>query len=187
MVPPHQRLEARNLALLEADDWLIIELKVAVLRRSAKIELQASTQLRLIGHIRFEEPIDPASVGLRAVHREIGAFQQGRRIIVAALQHRDADARADENLVSSDDVTSLDGRDDRLRERRGRRTGHPSKRVNNRELVSAEPRAEVVTATTFVKPAGDGLQEFVADRVSERVIDILEAIEIDEQKAELSA
>ena len=125
--------------------------------------------------------MDPASVGLRAIHREIGPFEQGRRIRVAGIEHGDADARAKENLVSADDVAGLDGRDDRLGERRGRRP-NINRRVNNRELVPAEPRAKVARPGDHVRQAGrDGLQEFVADRVSEGVVDILEAIEIDEQ------
>ena len=135
MVPAHQRFEARDLALLDADDRLIVELKVAVLGRPAQIELQASTQFRLIGHFRFKEPIDAAPVGLRAVHREIGSFQQGRRIIVTGLEHGDADARADEDLMPSDVVTTVDGRDDCLRERRGRPVNIHGN-VNDRELVA---------------------------------------------------
>src|SRR5208337_4183902 len=101
MVPAHQRFEARDAALPEPDDRLVIELKVAVLRRPAQIELQASTQLRLIGHRRLEEAVDPASVGLRPVHREIGSFQEGRRIAVSGLEHGDANARADEDLMAA--------------------------------------------------------------------------------------
>ena len=86
MAPANQRFEARDPALLEVDERLIIELKVAVLDRPAQIELQASARFRLIAHTRFKEPIDSASVGFGAVHREIGSCQQRRRIIVAVLR-----------------------------------------------------------------------------------------------------
>ncbi len=47
------------------------------------------------------------------------------------------------------------------------------------ELVAAEPRNEIVAAHDMRKPQGDIADELVADRMAERVVDVLEMIEVD--------
>ena len=51
----------------------------------------------------------------------------------------------------------------------------------HRELVAAEAGDGVAGTDRAVEPLGDGLQELVADGVSERVVDQLEAVEVEEE------
>ena len=54
------------------------------------------------------------------------------------------------------------------------------------ELVAAEPADLAVVAHHRLQPLGDLAQQRIADRVAERVVDVLEPIEIDhEQRAAL--
>ncbi len=50
------------------------------------------------------------------------------------------------------------------------------------ELVAAEPADLPILAEHFGEAAGHLLQQFVADRVAERVVDLLEAIEVDDHQ-----
>ena len=52
-------------------------------------------------------------------------------------------------------------------------------RGDHRELVAAEPRHQVVAAQRVRQPQRDVADQFVADRMAERVVDVLEMVEID--------
>ena len=52
-------------------------------------------------------------------------------------------------------------------------------RLHHREFVAAEPRHHVRAAHAGPQPLGDALQQLVADRVAERVVDALELVDVD--------
>ena len=56
---------------------------------------------------------------------------------------------------------------------------------NDDEFVAAEPRHDVARAQCMAQPVGDLHQQEVAGVVSQRIVDDLEAVEIDEQHREL--
>ena len=55
------------------------------------------------------------------------------------------------------------------------------------ELVAALPADGVGARTHSHQAFGDGLQQLVADRMAERIVDVLEAIQIEEQHRDLLA
>ena len=58
---------------------------------------------------------------------------------------------------------------------------------DHHELVAAEAREQVGLAQRRRQRAGHALQQLVADPVAERVVDVLEAVEVDEQHADAAA
>src|SRR5262249_10886789 len=133
-----------------------------------------------------EEAVGAAAVGLGAVHRKIRVLDQlfeigavlrrqcdadrsvGRQMMAEALEglaYRVADSRHGIQYV----VDTLDGG-----------LGHG-------ELGAAEPRDQVAFADAAAQPRRDGLQQFVADMVAERVIDALELVDVDIEQGELLA
>ena len=54
----------------------------------------------------------------------------------------------------------------------------------HRELVTAEPRDEIVGAQAMPQALGSGLQQLVAGAVAETVVDRLEAVEVEEHHGE---
>ena len=54
------------------------------------------------------------------------------------------------------------------------------------ELVAAEARRGVLVPQAVREPLGNRRQQQVADRVAERVVDVLEAVEIEEQHGDLA-
>jgi len=57
-------------------------------------------------------------------------------------------------------------------------------RGNNRELVAAEPRHQVVAAQRMRQPQRDVADQFVADRMTERVVDVLEMVEVHKEQGD---
>ena len=57
-------------------------------------------------------------------------------------------------------------------------------RQHERELVAAEPRRQHVGREGLPQPAGHALQQAVAGRVAEAVVDLLEAVEIEHDDRE---
>ena len=55
------------------------------------------------------------------------------------------------------------------------------------ELVAAEPRERVAAPERAAQPLGDVAQQPVAVVVAERVVDLLEAVEVDQQQADRPA
>jgi hypothetical protein len=58
---------------------------------------------------------------------------------------------------------------------------------DDRELVAAQPRERVVLAQQLLQPRADLAQHLVAGVVAERVVELLEAVEVDQQQGELVA
>ena len=58
---------------------------------------------------------------------------------------------------------------------------------HDRELVAAQPGERVLVAQQLAQPRADLPQHLVARVVAERVVELLEAVEVDEQQRELPA
>ena len=50
---------------------------------------------------------------------------------------------------------------------------------NHGEFVAAEPRDEIVAAQRVRQPQRDVADQLVADRMAERIVDVLEMVEVD--------
>ena len=75
-------------------------------------------------------------------------------------------------------VGRADRGDDALRQRHHRRAV-VADRGDDREFVAAEPRHQIVAAQRVRQPQRDVADQLVADVVAERVVDVLEMVEVD--------
>ena len=128
-----------------------------------------------------------ATGGLRGVEREVGVADERVGARAARVADGDPDRRADRHLMAFDHVGARDLLDQRSGERFEQadvdRAGQ-----HRLEFVAAEAADLAVIAHHRFQPLGDLAQQRVADRVAERVVDVLEAIEVDhEQRAALLA
>ncbi len=127
-----------------------------------------------------------APVVLRTVQREVRvADQHGRRVAVGR-RDRDADARADLVDLPVDQERSRQHLDDAL----GERTDAGEVRDvagEDRELVAADPCDERAVAHDRREASRDADQQRVADRMAVRVVDVLEAVEVERQQRERAA
>jgi hypothetical protein len=94
------------------------------------------------------------------------------------VDHRDADRGADHDGLVADRV----GRAERGDQPVGdglQRTVVAARVSDHRELVAADARHEIVAAQGAGEPLGHGPNQFVASRMAEGVVDVLEVIEVD--------
>jgi hypothetical protein len=78
-------------------------------------------------------------------------------------------------------------RDQRPDDPIGHRFGVGVATDQHRELVAAQARADVAIAQTAPQPLGHGDQQLVADQMTQRVVDELEAVQVQEQHGGVGA
>ncbi len=124
-----------------------------------------------------------SAAALRVVHRHVGAAHQRLRVGAVLGEHRDADARADLAPRSLDDERRLERAEDFLAD--AQRGPHVARgRKDEGELVAAEARDRVGLAHQLPEARGDLLQHDVAAVVAERVVDLLEPVQIEKHQSD---
>ena len=126
-----------------------------------------------------------ATVLLRRVHGDIGPPEQRLGVVRLAREQRDADGARDvqrESLHADRDLELLqepicDPHRDVLRRELGK---------HDAELVAAEPGHQVVVAEHAGQARTDLLQEQIAEVMTERVVDLLEVVQVDQHHGELA-
>ena len=152
-------------------------------RRSDSAFIRASSASCICASNRTKDWSPPA---LRAVHRQVGVAQQLVGGLLAGVADRDAGGGAQGQLPAVQD------------ERRGQRPPDPlggpdgallGVRAGDEdgELVAAEAGHQVARPHRVGEPLGHDAQQLVADVVALRVVDRLEAVQVEEQHADLRA
>ena len=102
MIPAYQGFEAADFLARQIDDRLVVQLELTGRQRLAQVLLHDAAGLHLQVHRGFEEAERAASVAFGAVEREVGVAQQlvGARTVAGA--DRNADADADDGLLTID-------------------------------------------------------------------------------------
>ena len=182
-VPAHERLGAPALAGLHVEHGLEMELEVAVTNRFAQcqLELGALFDRNLEVVVVQLHPPPPAALG--EVHGGVGLLDGDHRR-GARFGDRQPDARRHREQVVAESERLLDLADQPIAERRDRchvlEAAH-----HDQELVATETGHEVARAHAPSDPIGDLAQHEVAGRVTVRVVDALEAVDVDEHHGAL--
>ena len=127
-----------------------------------------------------------ASPGLGAIHREVGVLDQLIQIGAVLRRQCNADAGVGRELVTE----ALIGLPDQFVNAGDEFhdiADVPDAGLDHRKLVAAEPRDQIGLAEATPDAASHRLQQFIADMVSERVVDALELVDIDIEQGELLA
>ena len=187
---PQQDLELRRDAGLEVDDRLRDEREALLVDRDADAlrprhpALHARLRV-LVGRVH-DELVAPRLLGV--VHREVGGDEHvlaAER--VAALEHRDADARGDRAVArpGHGDPLGAQRLEQVVGDALGR--GEVGLRQQHGELVAAQPRQHVGLAQPRREQLRDARDDVVAGLVAERVVDVLEVVEVEQQQRALVA
>ena len=94
------------------------------------------------------------------------------------VDHRDADGGADDDVLGVDRVGRAERGDHALGDLH-HLVGVVADRGDDGEFVAAEPRHQVVAAQRARQAQRDVADQLVADRMAERVVDVLEVVEVD--------
>ena len=130
---------------------------------------------------------DPRGSALSLVHRGVGALEQQLHRVPVRRVQRDPEARLDaERNLLEDELGSQLLTDPGEQLRRVRSVWNAGQ--DQAELVAPQPRDRVVGAQGGQQPLGDDAQQLVARVVAERVVDVLEAVQVDQDdRAALAA
>ena len=119
-----------------------------------------------------------AALVLGAIERHVGVAHDVGGAADMLVDDRDADRGADHDGLVADGVGRAERGDDAVGDRlQGGVVG--AGRGDDGELVAADAGDQVVAAQGAGEALGHVADELVADRVAERVVDVLEMIEID--------
>ena len=125
-----------------------------------------------------ESEVGVAALG--AVHRDVGLLNERLDIGSVLGVERDADAGLRVDL----DVLEFEGRAQRGRDRlrQSHRRVAVAAVAEDRKLIATEPRDLVAATELLPETLSDLLQEQVAVPMAKRVVDLFEAVEVDEQQ-----
>ena len=184
--PARERLEALDGAVVEREDRLVVQRDLALGHGLAKLLRQAPARQNLLADRLVELADEAASVLLRVVERGVRIAQHIVRGAVLGRSEHEAHAHLRADRLTADR--------DRLVERGHDARGdlpHIGRGVHaveqEHELVAAKPRGKVAVAAGDVdqahhlrQDAAHLDQQRVAGVVAKRVVDLLEAVEIEE-------
>ena len=124
------------------------------------------------------------AAALDAIHRLIGIFQCGREVAVGVSAEADPDAQADAGLPRADLEGLAEACQPAPHDHLDTRRCHA--RQLEQELIPAEARGQMMMDAQmmqlFIETVGEQYQHFIASTMSQRIIDLLEAIHVDEQQ-----
>ena len=147
---------------------------------------QVADQLEVLARVAVGAVVVEGVAGVRAlggVHRDVGVLEQRLGVLAVVGVERDPDA----GLDLDGELLELEPLGDRLAHAGAgldRRVGAADVGDQHRELVAAEA-GDGVAGAQVSSAARRRAQQQVAVVVAERVVDLLEAVEVDHQHGEL--
>ena len=181
VIPPDQRLEAGNFLFGGSNDRLVFDGEFAPLDRLAEVIFKDLTFRRFAVHRGLIDAVLAASGALCCIKRKVGIADESVGAGAIGVTNDDADRSANCHVVALDRIGSRDLFDQRSAQRFDEADVHgPGK--DRLELIAAQPSNLPVVAHDRGESLGNLPEQRVADRVAERVVDVLEPIEIDHEK-----
>ncbi|MCP1924909.1 hypothetical protein J2R89_000225 [Bradyrhizobium elkanii] len=183
MLPAQQCLEAGDAAFADVEERLVDEKQLVRLDGMLEIPLQRAAVARRPVVAGLEEADGAGSGFLRPVKRDVDMLEQvvGRAAVPRRQHDADADRAVDLQPVDRERLGK--GRDEPFGDRQ-RILGPRQIRHDQGELVAADPCDMFGRAGAALQPGRHLHQELVACRMAEPVVDLLEAVEIEQQHRE---
>ena len=185
MLPAQQRLEALDPLAVQGELGLVVQEQLVVAVQRAP-QVAEHGEPRRGGDVLLGLEDHGAGLELLGrVHRDVGVAQQLLGVGAVPRGQHDADA----GLDVEDDAVDVEGLVQGLAEPLGdglRLADAVHERQQDGELVAAEARDGVAVAQDRLQPRGDLAEQLVAVGVAEGVVDLLEAVQVDEQQGDLA-
>ena len=184
VIPAQQRLHADQVLGVSSEKRLIDELElVAGGKRVAQFRLDGAAALDRRVHLVLEDAEAVAALELGAIERDIRLADELGPVHARLGRDRHADRHADERRAVEDVEGARHRLDDALAKGRDILLA-ADLRLDDGELVAAEPRHAVGAAHQAGEPLRELADQVVAGRVAERVVDVLEAVEVEIEQRE---
>ena len=184
MLPADQRLDRAHVRGVQRDLGLVVEAQLVVFHGAAQFTEQREVFL-LAGVIVLLVGREAGLVALRGVHGDVGVAHQRLRVLAVLGEMRDADAGADVERLALEEDRRFQRGDD-LARRRGE-VQVPVMPHQDGEFVAAQARDAFGVFHRVLQARAHFAQHVIAHAVSERVVDVLEAVEVHHEDGELAA
>ena len=181
--PAQQCFRAGNLPSLERNLWLVVQDKLLLGDRLAHIGVEDQACTRPPIHVRGVESEDVSAIMLRPIHCQITVAQELLHVGTVGWVNGDTDTRTRNHLLARMQPWCADGLND-AGSHFGRILVLCDVRLQNCKLVAAETCDRIGFAHERTQTVGDLYEVLVADLVAEPVVDVFEAVEIDEVEGE---
>ena len=186
MLPADERFVSDHAPRFDAHDRLIEHTQLIAIDGVAQIGLEPQPRHSLVAHPVVEDLGARAALRLGAIHGRVGVAHDLLRVLVLRSRDGDADRRRREHFRLAD----LERRGDLVlnADRGARGVARVGDTFDEHgELVAAEACHRVRGAHGSRQPFADRHQQLVAGRVAERVVHVLEVIDVEEQHGERRA
>lgn len=177
---PRTSARARHAAAVQLDHRLVEDAQLAALDRAVQGVLRVQSLDRAVAHDLVEQLVARLAALLGPVHRRVGVANQRLRPRVARRGHGDADAGGEKRLGVAEDqwrchrLAHALGDHDRV-------ALAVDVVAENREFVAAEASDRVAGPQDALKSRRHVDQQAVAGVVAQRVVDHLEAVQVEEE------
>ena len=179
MVPARQRLEAGDGAVFQPHDRLIEKRDLFALDGAAQIRFEAQPVGLARAHRRLEHFDAVAADALGVIHREFGVFEDFLAAIGLLVGERKADRRGEEDFAIVEGDRRAQGAADGFRECDDA-AGIALGQQDQRELIAGQSRQGIVGLQQAAETPRQRQQDGVADRDADGIVDLLEAVEVDD-------
>jgi hypothetical protein len=192
-LPAQQRLGADDLPLGDVDLGLIVELELVVLDRAAQVAFDERLPLGADDHVLGKELMRAAVLTLGVVERDVRVLGQRLHVVAVLRVDRDADAARGAHRLAGQ-LHALRGQlEDALCDP-ARILRREDLRYQECKLVAAEAshvraralliRGALPASEALAQPLGEDPEQLVAGGVAERIVDLLEAVEVHVEEGE---
>jgi hypothetical protein len=186
VLEPEQRFDADDPAVVHRHLRLVVQLEPALGQAPAKIVLDPLAGPEGLVHALLVEPADAAPLALGPIERHVGLDQQALGIVAVGPTERHAEADIGEHLVAFGVEGLDDGRQQALREALGIDWLDDAD-LDDRELVAAEAGDGIAAADLVLQPLRELAQKSIAGDMAERIVDVLEARDVEAEDRDLAA
>ena len=166
---------------------LVFDAQFAAFEHPAQGRNEIGAQTDFVVHVLGVVDVAMLACGLGAVHRGVGVLDQVIRQLRMIGEQADADRGRNGELVAIiQPQWRIEDVDDRLRAC-PRFIGRGDVLDHHGELVAADAGDGPFASDRILQALRGGLEHAVADRMAERIVDVLEVVEVEEQQADLGA
>ena len=179
MVPADQRLERADVAVGKAELGLVVQDELVAGQRLAQLPDEGEpvrVVVVLLGAVAHHARV----ADLGQVQGDVGVLQELVEVRPVVGAEREPDARLGRDRQSGELEGLLDDREQTL-ESRTRFALADDPRQDDAELVAAETGDRVTRAERVAESTGDPDEQLVPVGVPEGVVDVLEAVEVDQR------
>ena len=184
-VPAQEGFVARNLVRAGVHQRLEVDFHRFGGEGGAEVGFEIGADLCVLLHAGFKEAGAAAALGFRAIEREFGGFHEFGGVEAILGRDGHADAAAGEDFLAAE----IDGREQGIDDMVGYLPGFVDEYIGlqHGELITTQSGEEGVAADAIAQAFGDDFQIGVAGRVTLRIVERLEVVEVDDEEGKAFA